>query len=412
MCVRIRARVGDSDGGDDDDAMTDASGLSTGLLSPAGFAVVYVSLVGGLLAALLGPWSSQTRAAALRGARPCSCEALLCLCGGDPVVFGRALTTGACTAWFLFALFGTVQQTFAEAACADVGAALTAADLGTAATCVRVVRALVWSDQRALAFGAYLAAALMCALVMDARASNALVAAGVSTCACALLGTDRALPDPHERVGVAVGLGLLASIAWGWLVTARVQAVVHVPPLVSVPLAAPKHRQSQPQPQQQQYAVPPPQPLPASKVAEYGDTPAHVWALTVFGAVAANMAAWLLYWNGRTAADGWPVLVEGAAEHTWAAIVPGAVVGIAWAAAKPPLCARVRDAMAAHEAAARERRAARARSARSDTRGSDGTPMATARRVRGGSAGTDDEDDDGGGGGDGRSPLVDRPLLL
>ena len=342
------------------DALLIAAAARSGALSDAGYAVAIVSVVAGALGLLVGPWMY-----ALVRPRDSSKSIVLgmfCCCGGDPLPLSRALVTGACVGWFLFVLMGTVMQTFAEDTCASSGAVLLAADLGSVDACRALVQLLVWQDQRALAFGAYLAAAVMCALVLDARVTNVLVAAGIAAGSIALLGGDGALPEPHQRAGVSAMLGLLAAMAWGRLVTARTQRVVNsARALARARRARREARKRAGDPAADGDMDDAHNPAMAvfnhpdvydgltgvsiagddnleaavSALDAYGDAPAHVVAFVVLGATVANMAAWALYYNDHDHARGWPRLMRGAAADTWSAVVPGAVTGLLWAYAGP-----------------------------------------------------------------------------
>lgn len=341
------------------DALLIAAAARSGALSEAGYVVAIVSVVAGALGLLVGPWMYAL--ARPRDTKPWWSMVLnaCCCCGGDPLALSRALITGACAAWFLFVLMGTVLQTFAENTCASSGAILLAADLGSADACVALVRLLVWEDQRALAFGAYLSAAVMSALVLDARVTNVLVATGVSAGALVLLGGDAALPVPHERAGTAVALGLVAAMVWGRAVTARTQRVVQSARALAHTRRARRRKRVGADDAGSAAAVAVPDTedpamaifnhenmydgltgvvihgddnLEAAVTAldAYGDAPAHVAAFVVLGAVAANMAAWALYHNDNDRARGWPRLMQGAAADTWTSVVPGACTGLLW----------------------------------------------------------------------------------
>ena len=358
--------------------LLEAAAARAGTLPAAGFAIAIVSLVAGVLATAFGPWLYTS-------ARPWDRPGLLnccCCCGGHPVVLTRAVLTAACAAWFIFVVLGTVVQTFAEETCAAHADVLAAADLGTDATaCVALVRLLAWEDQRALALGAYLSAAIMSALVLDARITNVLMATGSAAVALVLLGGDRALPNPHERAAVAVTLGLVVAFGWGMRVTSRMQAVVDIGAA-----EAAARRRSAAAAATGTKASPPPPPSAATAASAalslatvgaagamvdavggaaaaaiaagrdpadgvfgwdgisallvegdeaaaaalqaYGDGPAHVRAFVLAGSISANLAAWLLYYDGDAARRGWPTLVAGNAAHTWTAVVPGLLFGL------------------------------------------------------------------------------------
>jgi len=260
-----------------------------GRLEGAGEALLYISLVSGVVALL--PTNGGADGSWLRRR-------------------ARDAAFVGVTAWFAFVALGAVALDFYTDACVHAG---------PGACDPERLRAVFYDEQGALVYAAYAIAAYVVALSAPGRATVNLVA--LSALAGALSATG-ALPA-RTRAGVSLALAIVVTLAYGRLVLTATDGNVWVR-VAPAPSSTRTTRRGAAPPAATTTTSP-----PGDATGRDRDTGSgRRAAACLCGGLAVNGAAWVAAHNAS--GHGWPALLHGFVAHTdvWQAWVPGAIVGV------------------------------------------------------------------------------------